>query len=58
MASLELKASRVSKGILELWDKVEEKWNKILLEVCQNLIESMSRHIEAVIKAKGGYTKY
>ena len=46
------------KGILELWDRVEEEWNKIPPEVCQNLIESMPRHIEAVLKAKGGYTKY
>ena len=46
------------KGILELWDRVEEEWNKIPSEVCQNPIESMPRHVEAVIKAKGGYTKY
>jgi transposase len=46
------------KGILELWDRVEEEWNKIEPEVCQNLIESMPRRVEAVIKAKGGYTKY
>ena len=46
------------KGILELWDRVEEEWNKIPSKVCQNLIESMPRHVEAVIKAKGGYTKY
>jgi len=26
--------------------------------VCQKLIESMPRRIEAVIEAKGGYTKY
>ena len=46
------------KGILELWDRVEEEWNKIPSEVCQNLIDSMPRCIEAVLKAKGGYTKY
>jgi len=45
-------------GILELWDRVEEEWNKIEPEVCQNLIRSMPRRIEAVLKAKGGYTKY
>ena len=27
-------------------------------EVCQRLIESMLRRVAAVIKAKGGYTKY
>jgi len=42
----------------ELWDRVAEEWNAIEPEVCQNLIESMPRRIEAVIKAKGGHTKY
>ena len=27
-------------------------------EVVQNLIESMPRRVAAVVKAKGGYTKY
>jgi DDE superfamily endonuclease len=46
------------KGVLELWERVEKEWNAIPAEVCQNLIESMPRRVEAVIKAKGGYTKY
>ena len=46
------------KGILELWERVEKEWEKIGSEVCQNLIESMPRRVEAVLKAKGGYTKY
>jgi transposase len=46
------------KGILELWERTQEEWEKIDKEVCQNLIESMPRRIEAVLKAKGGYTKY
>jgi len=46
------------KGILELWERVEKEWNKIGAEVCQNLIESMPRRVAAVLKAKGGYTKY
>jgi hypothetical protein len=45
-------------GMLELWERVEEEWNKIDAEVCQNLIESMPRRVAAVLKAKGGYTKY
>jgi hypothetical protein len=43
---------------LELWERVEGEWNKIGPDVCQNLIESMPRRVEAVVKAKGGYTKY
>jgi hypothetical protein len=46
------------KGILELWERIEEEWNKIDAEVCQNLIESMPRRVAAVLKAKGGHTKY
>jgi hypothetical protein len=45
-------------GILELWDRIQEEWEKIGPEVCQNLIESMPRRIAAVIEAKGGYTTY
>ena len=45
-------------GILELWERVEEEWNKIDAKVCQNLIESMPRRVAAVLKAKGGYIKY
>lgn len=46
------------KGITELWERVEKEWNAIPKEVCQKLIESMPRRVEAVYKAKGGYTKY
>ena len=46
------------KGMLELWDRVEEEWDKIGVDVCQKLIESMPERIEALLKAKGGYTDY
>ena len=46
------------KGILELWERVQKEWDAIPAGVCQNLIESMPRRVEAVLKAKGGYTKY
>ena len=46
------------RGILELWERVEEEWNKIDAGVCQNLIESMPRRVAAVKQANGGYTKY
>ena len=45
-------------GIHELWDRVQVEWEAIPTEVCRNLIESMPRRVEAVIKAKGGQTKY
>jgi hypothetical protein len=43
---------------LELWERVQKEWDVIQPLVCQELIESMPRRVEAVIKAKGGYTKY
>jgi hypothetical protein len=45
-------------GVLELWERVEGEWNKIGAGVCQNLMESMSWRIKALLKAKGGYIKY
>ena len=33
-------------------------WEEIDASECQKLIESMPRRIQAVLKAKGGYTKY
>lgn len=47
-----------AKGVWEIWERVEEVWNQIPPEVCQNLIESEPRRLQAVIKAKGGHTKY
>jgi hypothetical protein len=47
-----------ARGLEELWERVQVEWEKILPETCQKLIESMPRRVEAVIKAKGGYTKY
>ena len=45
-------------GVFELWERAAEKWGEITEEQCQALIESMPRRLEAVIKAKGGNTKY
>jgi len=52
------KYERAPGGILELWERVQVEWEKIESEVCQNLIESMPRRVAAVVKAKGGHTKY
>jgi transposase len=45
-------------GMIELWERIQEKWNEIDAETCQKLVNSMPRRIEAVIKAKGLWTKY
>ena len=45
-------------GVLELWKRVQKVWNDIPASVCQGLIESMPRRVEALAKAKGKWTKY
>jgi len=52
------KYSRHAKGVWEIRERVAEVRNNTDPEVCQNLIERMPRRIQAVIKAKGGHTKY
>jgi DDE superfamily endonuclease len=42
----------------ELWKRVEVEWYKVPVGTCIDLIESMPRRVAAVLKAKGGYTKY
>jgi transposase len=42
----------------ELWRRVEAEWEKIPKEECLKLINSMPRRVAALLKAKGGYTKY
>lgn len=45
-------------GVHQLWERVEKVWEAITPKVCQNLIESMPRRIQAVVQAKGKWTKY
>jgi len=45
-------------GILELWDRVSYEWNKFSKQDCLDLIDSMPRRVQAVLRCKGGYTKY
>lgn len=42
----------------ELWEHVQKEWDEIPVEECRNFIRSMPRRLAAIIKAKGGYTKY
>ena len=41
-----------------LWEIVQEEWDKIPLDYIHKLYESMPSRVQAVLKAKGGYTKY
>ena len=45
-------------SIHELWERVEKEWEAIPVEECQKLIESMPNRVQAVLKAKGGWTDY
>lgn len=45
-------------SIYELHSQIEHEWKKINPEVCKKLILSMPDRLEAVIRAKGGPTKY
>jgi transposase len=49
---------RAPTGMTELWERVEEEWNKIDQETCVRLISSIPKRIQAVLKAKGLWTDY
>ena len=42
-------------SIYELWERVETEWNNIPPQICLDLIATMPRCVDAVLKAKGGY---
>lgn len=42
----------------ELWRSVQQAWYSIPIETCRNLVTSMPRRLEAVIKNSGYSTKY
>ena len=48
----------VPKSVDELWKVLQEEWAKIDLEFVNTLVKSMPNRVEAVLKAKGGPTKY
>src|SRR5262249_57520321 len=42
----------------ELWDRLQDVWNNIEPSVCTKLIDSMPARVQAVLDAKGWYTRY
>ena len=42
----------------DLWITVQQAWDSITVERCQNLVNSMGRRCSAVITNKGNATKY
>ncbi|CAK9799193.1 Transposable element Tc1 transposase [Anthophora plagiata] len=56
---LKLKLSKYKcKSKTELKDKIVREWELLSPNICQRLVESMPRRVNAVIKANGGVTKY
>ncbi|GES88637.1 IS630 family transposase [Rhizophagus clarus] len=52
------KRKPVPRSKQELIEVIQDEWRKITIETCQRLILSMPNRVKAVIKAKGGHTKY
>lgn len=46
------------KGTHDLWDRVQEVSKDISLDTCRSLISSMPDRVKAVLKARGGQTRY
>ncbi|KAG1609450.1 hypothetical protein G6F44_013630 [Rhizopus delemar] len=47
-----------AKGVHELWEIIEKEWNTFAVDECRRYIDSMPDRCKAVIKAKGGHTRY
>jgi len=54
LSAYETKATSIS----ELWKRCDKEWNSFTAEICQKYIESMPARVQAVLKAKGGHTRY
>ena len=48
----------IAKNVDQLWGILQEEWEKIDIDFINRLVESMPRHTQAVLEAKGGSTKY
>lgn len=44
-----------ARNMNELWDRVGEIWTAITKEECENLVRSIPRRLEEIIKVKGGH---
>ena len=42
----------------DMWAKFERVWDAIPTNFCEELINSMPKRVKALIKARGGHTKY
>lgn len=49
---------RAATSVEELWQVVQEEWQKLQLDFLQSLTQSMPRRLRAVLDAEGDVTKY
>jgi hypothetical protein len=49
---------RQPRNITELWEALNEEWVGIPQDYIDKLFDSVPRRVEALLKAKGGHTKY
>ena len=52
------KQAEVPKSAEELWEVISDEWRKIDIDFINQVIESMPERVGALLKAKGGPTKY
>lgn len=45
-------------GMNDLWERVQEQWNNISVEDCRNVIESLPKRCQDIIKKKGYWIDY
>ena len=53
-----MKKEACTRSKQELIEAIQKEWQKITIETCHRLILSIPNRVKAVIKAKGGHTKY
>ena len=42
----------------DMWAKFEVIWNEVSKEDCRKLIDSMPERVQALLRARGGHTRY
>ena len=54
----EIRGLPQARNLDDLWDNIQKAWAKITPEMCENLVGSMNRRLQAVLKAGGSHTNY
>ena len=49
-------SKKTIRTIREFEQEIIRKWNDLSIELAETLVDSMKRHIDSLIEAKGDYT--